>query len=271
MDNEKDGRNTMTNFQLTQSKQYDFNMNKVQEYFDDNALMRIPFLKNLLLKFIDTLNSKKEEKIDIRVYMYFYLIIYDSICTIIVYIFIFFRSIMAGIIKIIFQLVRFYHNAKRLQRFNSKMNIFEIIKSKWENMVLIRGWSFFNPEGFLIIEFLCNFIVIFDIILLIKYICDRRRYKKIRKMNLIVDEEDDYIDEKENKNGGMSNENKENESNGESKPNENNNINIIKSGEGKLDSLFEKDDEDGVVSEEEEDENNINNVEKSKKSYLSQK
>ena len=41
IENQKDGRNTLTNFQLSKTKQYDFNLNKIQEYFDDNALMKI--------------------------------------------------------------------------------------------------------------------------------------------------------------------------------------------------------------------------------------
>lgn len=256
LDNQKDGRNTMTNFQLSKSKHYDFNMNKVQEYFDDNALMQIPFLKKQAFNLMDYFN-KREDKLDNRVYMYFYLIGYDIICTIIVYIFLFCPSIKAGFIKVIFQLLRFYYNAKRLQKFNSKMNLYEIIKSKWENMVLIRGWSIFNPEGFFIIEFLCNFVVILDIILLIKYIRVRRRYKRIKKMNQIVEEKDESVDEndkKEKKDDDKNDEINEKESNGESKSNDNN-INIIKSDKGDLNILF--DENDDVSQESSHNSNNI--------------
>jgi hypothetical protein len=266
IENQKDGRNTLTNFQLTKTKQYDFNLNKIQEYFDDNALMKIPFLKRQVLKLIDHFNNK-ENKLDIRNYMHFYLIGYDIICIIIVYIFLFCASIKAGLITILFQSVRFYFNAKRIQKFNSRMSLYEIIKSKWENIVLFRGWSFFNPEGFLIIEFLCNFVVILEIILLIKYICDRRRYRKIRKMNVVEDDIDDKVEENEEKDGknsgkiyeikenGDENENESNEDN-KSNDNINNNSEISnkKPEEGKLNDLFEK--EEGEEISDEKSDNN---------------
>jgi hypothetical protein len=147
------------------------------------------------------------------------------------------------------------------------MSLYEIIKSKWENIVLFRGWSFFNPEGFLIIEFLCNFVVILEIILLIKYICDRRRYRKIRKMNVVEDDIDDKVEENEEKDGknsgkiyeikenGDENENESNEDN-KSNDNINNNseINNKKPEEGKLDDLFEK--EEGEEISDEKSDNN---------------
>ena len=258
---QKDGRNTLSNYKLMKNKEYDFNMNKVQESFEDNALMKINIFKNTFLGFLD----KKSENFDIRVYMFFYLICYDLICLIIVYFFIY-GSIKAGFLKIIFQIIRFYFNSKRMQKFNTSMNLFAIIKAKLENMYLYRGWSIFNPEGFLIIELLCNFGIILDIILLIFFIYRKNKYRRIKSLNIIKDdgevsieeekEEDNKSEDKNDKNS----EDNEKESNGESKSNENNEISK-KKGEGKLDSFFENENEDNEVSEEESGDNTINNGE----------
>ena len=81
------------------------------------------------------------------------------------------------------------------------MSLFAIIKSKLENMYLYRGWSIFNPEGFLIIEFLCNFAIILDIILLLIFIYRRYKYRRIKKMYIPKDEREDIIkEEKEDNN-----------------------------------------------------------------------
>ena len=183
-ENKKDGRRTLSNYQLTKDKYYDFNMNKVKEYFEDNAIMNIPFVKNKTLGLIETKNVNKDKDFDNRVYMFFYLIIYDIISLIVVYCFIY-GSIFAGLLKIIFQIIRFYFNAKRLKRFNINMGLYSIINSKIENIYLYRGWSIFNPEGFLILEFLCNFAIILDIILLLIYIRRLYKYRQMKKLNYV--------------------------------------------------------------------------------------
>lgn len=212
IDNIRDGRNTLTNYQLTKDKQYDFNMNRVQDYFESNCLMRINFLKQTTLRVFDSLNNKKGEVIDIRVYMFYYLIFYDLICIIIVYFFVY-GSIKAGFIKIVFQIIRFYFNAKRIQKFNSHINLYYIIKSKIDNMYTFRGWNIFTPEGFLIIEFICNITIILDIIYLIILVCNYWRYKKYKNMDkkLVELDEDSNKDEtnddekiiKDNENDGI--------------------------------------------------------------------
>ena len=240
IDNKKDGRRTLTNYQLMKDKHYDFNMNKVKEYFDDNAIMNIPYVKNLTLGLIEKRNVNNEKDFDNRIYMFFYLIFYDIISLIVVYCFIY-GSIEAGLLKIIFQIIRFYFNAKRLKRFNTNMGLYSIINSKIENMYLYRGWSIFNPEGFLIIEFLCNFAIILDIILLLIYLHRIRKYKRMKQLNVVVDGNDNSSEEEnpeKNKN--------DDESNGESNPK--NNI------RGKLDL-----EDDDNVSEEYDNINNNNN------------
>ena len=240
IDNKKDGRRTLTNYQLMKDKHYDFNMNKVKEYFDDNAIMNIPYVKNLTLGLIEKRNVNNDKDFDNRIYMFFYLIFYDIISLIVVYCFIY-GSIEAGLLKIIFQIIRFYFNAKRLKRFNTNMGLYSIINSKIENMYLYRGWSIFNPEGFLIIEFLCNFAIILDIILLLIYLHRIRKYKRMKQLNVVVDGNDNSSEEEnpeKNKN--------DDESNGESNPK--NNI------RGKLDL-----EDDDNVSEEYDNINNNNN------------
>ena len=259
IDNKRDGRNTMTNYQLTRDKQYDFNMNKVQECFEDNTLMNISFLKSFVLQLFDTMNTKKED-FDNRVYMFYYLIVYDFICLVIVYFFIY-GSIKAGILKIIFQLFRFYFNWKRMQKFNNQMPVFSIINSKLENMYLFRGWNIFNPEGFLIIEFFCNFAVILDILLLLIYICGRKKNKRIIKKEIVLEEKDNSFDEIKNinnsnnnnnlnENDNRSDEKSEDESNSNSKKNDNENNNSLSKEGGTIKVQFESDDEEEELSEE---------------------
>ena len=271
IDNKRDGRNTMTNYQLTKDKQYDFNMNKVQECFEDNALMNINFLKNIVLKFFDSMSSKKEN-FDIRVYMFYYLIIYDFICLVIVYLFIY-GSIKFGIIKIIFQLFSFIFNWKRMQKFNTQMSVFSIIKSKLENMYLFRGWNIFNPEGFLVIEFLCNFAIIIDVVLLLIYICNRRKDKKVKKM-YISDDKDNLNDDNNNNTNYIYNENdfdknddkknnNDEESKDEIKSNDNQNNNK-KSSEGGAINIFEEDEEDEENAEISEEEDHKDNAQETK-------
>jgi hypothetical protein len=250
-DNQRDGRNTLINYRLNNETQYDFNLEKVKECFEDNSLMNIKFIKNFTLNFFDQLNSKKENKYDTRVYMVYYLLIYDIICIIIVYTFIY-GSIKAGILKIILQIIRFYFNSQRIKKFNRHLCLFSIIKSKIENMFEIRGWNFFNPEGFLVIEFLCNFAIILDFILLFIYIYRRRKFNQIKKGNIIL-EDRDYSDEdeKDNNNNNEKNKNNDEENSG------NNNI-ILNKDKRILDSPFEEPEEEVEKLSEESDHKNNN-------------
>lgn len=268
-ENDKDGRNSVSNYFLSKTKEYDFNMDKVKETFDENTLMNIKFLKNMTLNIFDALNNNNQNKKDIREYMFNYLMIYDIISLIIVYIFIY-GSIKAGIIKVIFQLFRLYFNSKRLQRFNHEMSLFNIIKSKIENIYLYRGWNIFNPEGFLVIEFLCNFTVILDQILLVIYIYRKYQYNKRKKINeekeIINDE--DKVDDSDKENAEISKKNiidkdsKSNiidEDNKDDDSNSNNNIYNKKDDDNnpKESSLknSKKDEEEEEEEEEDEEEN----------------
>jgi hypothetical protein len=176
VDNKIYGKNNMTVFKLSQEKQYYFNNIKIQQLFENNALMSIKYLKNLLLELFEPINYKNENRNNTIIYMFYYLIAYDIFCLIILCYFIS-GSFVAGVIKIIYQITHFYFNSKMIKKFNKQMNIFSIIKSKIENIYLILKWNIFNPEGYLVIDFLCNFIIIFDILLII-YIYRNKNYTK---------------------------------------------------------------------------------------------
>ena len=264
IDNKRDGRNTLTNYQLSKDKQYDFNMNKVQECFEENCLMNISILKNFVLNLFELMNSKKAN-FDIRVYMFYYLIVYDFICLVIVYFFIY-GSIKAGILKLIFQLFRFYFNWKRMQKFNNEMSVFSIINSKLENMYLFRGWNIFNPEGFLVIEFFCNFAIILDVVLLLLYMCRKKKKKVIKKKIIELDDNDKSKNDNNifiyNNNNNLNDSDKKSDEKSEDESNNNNSkkngkksnsnsSNKILSGEGgTLEEQFESDDENEEISEE---------------------
>jgi hypothetical protein len=266
--NEKDGRNTLSYYHLTKNLEYDFNINKLQECFEDNPLMNINFVKEKTLDLFDKLNANKETKTDQRNYMLYYLIIYDIFNLIIVYCFIY-GSIQAGIIKIILQGFRFYFNAKRIQRFNNEMNLYYIIKYKIENICVLRKWNFFNPEGFLVIEFLCNFVIILDIILLI--ILFRKKYSnKSQNKNYIILEEknkddlsEDDLDKSDNNSLDKSNENNIDKSNSNVSSNNISNGNNNKKKEPQILNIFEEeeedDEEDNNISDEVEVKKNKNN------------
>lgn len=185
----QDIRKTITNYSLTKDKIYSFNLNKIEECFDDNILMKINFVKSIFTNFFDSLNDNG----DIRIYFFYYLLIYDLICIVFIYLFVF-GNIKYGILIIFLQIFKFYNNSKRMKKYNNKLSLFEIIKNKIDNICSIRELYFFNPEGFFIIEFLCNGIIILEIIyLLILIFLKCKFYKKNeKKLNVhsIINEED---------------------------------------------------------------------------------
>ena len=268
IDNEKDGRNTLSYYFLAKNLEYDFNINKLQECFEDNPLMNINFVKEKTLDLFDKLNANKETEIDQRNYMLYYLIVYDLLNLIIVYCFIY-GSIKAGIIKIILQGFRFYFNAKRIQRFNNEMNLYYIIKYKIENICVLRKWNFFNPEGFLIIEFLCNFVIILDIILLIILLRKKYSNKRENKNYIILEEKskddlsEDDGDKSDNNSLDKSNENNIDKSNSNISSNNISNENNNKKKEPQILNIFEEeeedDEEDNNISDEVEEKKNKNN------------
>ena len=128
---EKDSRNNVINI-IIFSKNYDFNFKKLEETFDDNALMRINLLKNYTLKAFEKIEEKSENKYDFKILMLFYLLAYDLIYIILLYIF-FFQGFKAGIVKIIIQIFKLYSVGKRIKNWNRDICICEIILNNFKN------------------------------------------------------------------------------------------------------------------------------------------
>ena len=237
--NEKDKRDTFISYNLY-NKKFGFNLEKIKETFSDNALMRINIVKNYTLKVFDKINEKREEYIDKKKYMLFYLICYDFIFIIFIYIFIF-GGFKSGIVKIIFQVFKIYSTAKRLKMSNPDIYLYEAVFNYFKN-VWLRDWTLFTPEGFQIFEFLFNFVIILDIIWLI--ILLKRRYKK-KKDNIKYIKHDSTDDREDYKNKIIDNNNENNEDkiysneNNDSDKNiseeNNNNINQIDNNDNNID------------------------------------
>ena len=180
---EKDDQHEFYNFQIG-DKQFDLNLEKLNENFDDSPLMNINILKNATMKGFQKINERREKKIDERIYMLFYLIFHDIIYLIIVYIF-YFGGCKAGIIKIIFQILRFYFNSRRIKLSNPNLCPFQVIMNYYYYNIGIRGWNIFTPEGFGIFEYLCNYVIILDCIWL--YIIIKGK-KSEQKENIVIKE-----------------------------------------------------------------------------------
>jgi len=257
---QKDKRNNIINIVIF-SKNYDFNFKKLEEDFDDNALMRINFVKNYTLKGFEKIKEKSGNKYDIKILMLFYLLIYDFIYLIFLYIF-YFNGFKAGIVKIIIQIFKFYFTGKRIKLSNPDICICEAISNFFKTSS-IRGWGFFTPEGFQIFEFLCNFVIILDIIWLIIIKKNINKYKKKNKGDYItleekIVDEQTVIKKMEDKN--YSNECKDEENEDEDNKENNNNINNINNDE--QDNEGNNDEEENINENMNENENdNINNNE----------
>ena len=99
----KTDRNSTYIFRIGK-RQFNLNLYEIKDYFDDNPLMKIKFLKNTTLNFFKKINETREVKLDTKNYMIFYLMIHDIIYLIIVYLFIY-GGYKSGIIKIISKII----------------------------------------------------------------------------------------------------------------------------------------------------------------------
>ena len=221
----KDKRQTIYSFR-TKDFHLDLNLEKITESFEDSPLMNINYLKNATLNGFDKLNEKKEEKLDKRIYMLFYLLCRDLLYIILIYTF-YFEGFKAGIIKIIFQGFKFYFGLRRLKRSNPNLCSYQIIYNYFENIKL-RNINFFSQEGFEIFEYICNYVILLDLIWLIILFKKRRQSKK---------DEDDYI--KKEKQEVKYNENDTNEM---EDSNENNNIEIKRRDDDIINEIKENND-----------------------------
>ena len=84
---EQDKRHQLYTLNFIFGKRYEFNLGEIDNYFNDNALMKIPQLKDLVEKGFNKWNEKREKKLDLKLYEIFYLIIYDLIFIIFLYLF----------------------------------------------------------------------------------------------------------------------------------------------------------------------------------------
>ena len=233
----------------------DLNLGKIEECFNDSSLMNINPLRNSTLNYIEKIDAKRGSQLDQKVYMFFYIVITDLLYIINLYIF-YFGSITSGIIKIIFQVLKFFFSYKRLKKTSPDLCIFQIIKNYIDN-TKDRQLSFFEPEGYAIIDHLCNYVIIFDIIYLIilfKINCCKKN--EGGKTIIIKDAQDEQIIENDVDNGNSNEKEQENQDeiinennnsnniiNNESN-NENGNDNNIKTGKLNLEEEENEDDEE---------------------------
>ena len=268
---EKDKRNQLYTMNFIFGKRYGFNLREIDDYFNYNALMKIPKLKELVKNGFTKWNEKREKKLNEKIYELFYLIIYDLIFIIFLYLYIF-KSFKAGILKILIQILKCVFTAIRLKTKYSSIFINRMIYIHWEN-IDSRSLEFFDAEGFEIMEYLCNLVIILDIIWLIIIKRDARNNNNnlpetefvIKKQVLTDENRVDYneggtIELKEEKiysndNNKESDEDKDDD-NDEDKD-DNNNINNDDENDNQNEN--EKDDEEINNNKYDEDNENINN------------
>ena len=266
IESEKDNRNSLISFMINK-KRFDLNLKKIEESFEDNPLMNIDLLKNYTLKGFDKINEKRENKIEKRKLMLSYLMIYDIIFIIFIYIFIF-GGFKSGIVTIIFQIFKLYFTAKRLKQSSRDICLCETVLNFFKNLGL-RDWGLFTPEGFQILEFLFNYVIILDIIWLILIKINNKKkggeYVALsEKIELNDDDREDYKkknDENVGKNIFIQNEEKilSNENNNEDNSQEDNNEddeNMNENGDNNEDSK-----EDDNINNEDNNDNLNNNSE----------
>ena len=272
---EKDKRKQLYTLNFVFGRRYEFNLAEIDTFFNENPLMKINALKNFVLNKCEKWNESREKKLNIKIYELFYLLIYDLIFIIFLYFFIF-KFYPAGIVKIIMQILKFIFTAIRIKKINPAISIFNVICNHFDNRHL-REVEIFDAEGFEIFEFLCNLVIIFDILYLILIIKDKRTPKKpddneiiVKKQILTDDNRVDYKDEEnielnekkiysnENNNESDEDSDKNNNSNNKDDDNENENEND-KNDEEINNNKYEGDDKDINNNKNEDDNDQDNN------------
>ena len=275
---EKDKRKQLYTLNFVFGRRYEFNLAEIDTFFNENPLMKINALKNFVLNRCEKWNESREKKLNIKIYELFYLMIYDLIFIIFLYFFIF-KFYPAGIVKIIMQILKFIFTAIRIKKINPAISIFNVICNHFDNRHL-REVEIFDAEGFEIFEFLCNLVIIFDILYLILIIKDKRTPKKpddneiiVKKQILTDDNRVDYKDEEnielnekkiysnENNNESDEDSDKNNNSNNKDDDNENENENDKNDEEINNNKYEEGDDEDINNNKNEDDNDQDNNCE----------
>jgi hypothetical protein len=235
---EQDKRNAIFNFNIGK-RQFDFHLPKIEEYFNDSPLINIYFIKNSILKLFDKINPEEDNELNIVKYKLFYLLAHDFIFIVIIYIFIY-NGFKAGIIKLIFQILRLYFNTRRLKKANRNIYLYQAIKNYFETQKL-KNIDFFSSEGFQYLEYLSNCVIILDIIWL--FVLYKQRKNKKERIIITDDDRVDYQIKERQDQGDSSKRIQE-----DSDDNDNDNNYIIR------ENNDNKDDDDS-------DNNNINNKE----------
>ena len=235
---EQDKRNAIFNFNIGK-RQFDFHLPKIEEYFNDSPLINIYFIKNSILKLFDKINPEKDNELNIVKYKLFYLLAHDFIFIVIIYIFIY-HGFKAGIIKLIFQILRLYFNTRRLKKSNRNICLYQAVKNYFETQKL-KNIDFFSSEGFQYLEYLSNCVIILDIIWL--FVLYKQRKNKKERIIITDDDRVDYQIKERQDQGDSSKRIQE-----DSDDNDNDNNYIIR------ENNDNKDDDDS-------DNNNINNKE----------
>lgn len=188
--NEMDGRESLINYNLIKGKQYNFNLDKASEAFDDNILIQIPLIKNMAMKYFEVLVNQ-DSTIDKRCFKMYFLFLFDLIVLVIIYLFLY-NKIWAGITVIILQAFRIYFGAKRLKTNNPNLSLYYIIVNKISNFYDFRGWDIFNADGFSVIEFGCNILIFLEVIYLFIILKDKKNGgKKVpRKITNVAPDKD---------------------------------------------------------------------------------
>ena len=257
-DNQKDNRNSLNSFMIKR-KRLHLNFQKIEEGFEDNPLMNIDIVKKCVLKVFDKINEKRENQFDKRKLMLFYLIFYDIIFIISIFIF-FIGGIISGIVKIIFQIFKLYFTGKRLKQSSPDICLCETVLNFFKNLGL-RDWGLFTPEGYQILEFLFNIVIILDIIWLIWLILIKKNSNKkkgefieLSEKIILRDEDREDYKEKNDENDGKKIIIENNREKGFT--NENNNVEINQEDSNEDDENIKENDNN---DEDNKDDDNINN------------
>ena len=265
---EQDKRNAIFNFNIGK-RQFDFHLPKIEEYFNDSPLINIYFIKNSILKLFDKINPEEDNELNIVKYKLFYLLAHDFIFIVIIYIFIY-NGFKAGIIKLIFQILRLYFNTRRLKKSNRNICLYQAVKNYFETQKL-KNIDFFSSEGFQYLEYLSNYVIILDIIWL--FVLYKQRKNKKERIIITDDDRVDYqikerqdqgdsskriqedSDDNDNDNNYIIRENNDNKDDDDS---DNNNINN-KEDNNNNENMFTNNDDYNADNEEENNNEIINN------------
>ena len=155
---------------------YEYNLAEIDIFFNDNILMKKNILKNFVLNGFEKWNDKKYNKLDLEIYELYYLMIYNLIFIIFLCFFIF-KVYQAGIVKIILQFFKFFFTARRIKKNNPYISILRIIHNYFDNKKS-RNIKLYDSKDYEIFEFICNFVIILDILYLIIIIKEARNSSK---------------------------------------------------------------------------------------------